>query len=211
MGTATTGNITVVMAPTIASDTRTPGRSLVGAVAILAGIGLLVLGMPRLLSGMVTSDMRSGDAPVAARALDQATALVADGEMMVELAVLEQRLGRPASDIIALLRKALARSPANPKGWALLASLLSSGGDMPGALQALRLSYLAGPVVPELMAGRLTLAMALLNDMDAETRALTARQVRLAWKIDPQPVIGLMQRPGLTLFLTEALGAQDQD
>jgi|GEM_PF-5264434 len=208
---AITGNITAAMAPITASDTRTPGRSLLGAVAILAGLGLLALGVPRLLSGMVTLEVRSGDEPAAARALDQATALVADGEMMVEQAVIEQRLGRPAPEIIALLKTGLAQSPANPKGWALLASLLSTSGDRPAAVQALRLSYLAGPVVPDLMTGRLTLAMALLDDLDEETRGLTARQVRLAWKIDPRPVITLMQRPGLTVFLTEALGAQEQD
>jgi predicted Zn-dependent protease len=203
------------MAPITASDTRTPGRSLVGAVAILAGIGLLALGVPRFLSGMVTLDLRAGasaqDDQAAARALDQATAVIADGEMMVEQAVIEQRLARPAADVIALLKTALAHSPANPKGWALLASLLLKTGDRPAALQALRLSYLAGPVVPELMAARLSLAMALLDGMDVETRALTARQVRLTWMIDPKPVIDLMQRPGLTAFLTEALGAQEPD
>lgn len=208
---ATTGNITVVMAPITQSEGRTAGRSLVGAVAVLAGIGLLALGVPRLLSGMVTLDVRSADEPAAIRALDQATALVADGEMMVEQAVLEQRLGRPIPETIALLQSGLAQSPANPKGWALLAGLLSTSGDQAAAVRALRLSYLSGPVVPDLMAGRLTLAMALLDSMDAETKGLTARQVRLAWKIDPQPIIELMQRPALTAFLTEALGEQDQD
>lgn len=209
------GSITAAMAPITPTETRTPGRLWVGAVAMLAGPGLLALGVPRLLSGLVTLEVRSGEATpdhlaAAARALEQATALVPDGELMVERAILEQRLGRPNAQTIQMLREALTRSPANPKGWALLASLLSVEGDRPGAIRALRLSYLAGPVVPDLMAGRLTFALSLLEGMDADMKALTARQVRMAWKIDPKPILPLMQRPELTGFLAEALGS-DQD
>ncbi|MFD2264719.1 hypothetical protein ACFSM5_17575 [Lacibacterium aquatile] len=180
---------------------------------MLAGVGLLALAVPRLMSGLATLEVNAGDASAdhmaaAVRALNRATSLVPNGELMIERAALELRLGRPPSEIIPILQEALGHSLANPKGWALLASLLRSEGDVPGAVRALRLSFLTGPVVPELMAGRLELALSLLDGMNGEMLELTARQVRLAWKIDSKPIISLIQRPELTGFLTQALGTE---
>lgn len=192
------------------------------------GAALVWLGVPRLIAALETldaraviRDARAGHPPppdrlaAAAADLDAAQRWVEDGETMSDrgfLLVQQARALPPGPERAAVLDRAtrateagLAAAPAQPSAWARLAWLHVTRGDVVAAIPALRLSLLTGPVAPALMASRLELGLELLSAMDADTRNLLRRQVRLLWIVSPETVAALSRKPDTGGFVLDAL------
>ncbi|MBK1663173.1 hypothetical protein CKO38_00585 [Rhodospirillum rubrum] len=108
--------------------------------------------------------------------------------------------------------RGLALAPANASAWARLAALRANVGDRDGAAAALRVSFLAGPVVPALTASRLDLALALLPALDGETRVLLDRQIRITWILEPARIARLAEDRRLGRLIGLALdGVSEED
>lgn len=205
-----------------------PRRLGAAVVAVALGGALVWLGAPRLIAALggldaraVIWDARAGRAPpperlaAAAAELDAAQRWAEDGEAMSDrgfLLVQQARATPPGPERGALLDRAarvteaaLAVAPAQPSAWARLAWLHVARGDAAAAIPALRLSLLTGPVAPALMGSRLELGLDLLSLMDADTRGLLRRQVRLLWIVSPETVAALSRRPDTGGFVLDAL------
>lgn len=108
---------------------------------------------------------------------------------------------------LPVLEAALALAPGDPNGWLWLARLRLKDGKSAAAGQALRMSLLAGQVVPEMMRTRLRLGLDLYPVLDADTQRLVQRQVRLVWVIYPQDIPQLLTVQAYRPVVTEALAA----
>lgn len=104
-----------------------------------------------------------------------------------------------------VLEAALATAPGDPNGWLWLARLRLKDGDRVAAGQALRVSLLAGQVVPEMMRARLKVGLDLYSVLDADTQRLVQRQVRLVWMLYPTDIPPLLTIAAYRPVLTEAL------
>lgn len=197
-------------------------------VAVALGAGLVGLGLPRLVSALLTIDARAvlwearsgGALPTerlasAAADLDAAQRWVSDGEVLSDrgfLLVRQAQATPPGPERAALLDQAaaataagLAAAPAQPSAWARLAWLHMVRGDRASAVPALRMSLLTGPVAPALMASRLDLGLSLLPVLDADTHTLLRRQIRLVWVVAPDTIATMAQNKETGGFVRDAL------
>lgn len=198
---------------------RLPRRSWSGlAVGAVLGLGLTVLGAPRLAASLAALDaaavlpaarggqpVSSADLTAAAAGLERAAHWVTDGGLTTDrgyllLAAAEQ--AQSEDERARLLTAAeqataagLALAPGQPSAWARLAYLRWRRGDGPAAAAALRLSFLSGATTPPLMESRLALAVELLAHFDADTRALLERQARLFWVLAPDRAAAWARNP----------------
>jgi len=190
-------------------------------VALVSGLALILLAVPRLIAAVEglegrevlwdSQGMPSGSSlPLTEdRLLAGADSLAAQtkweesGEAESDRGLLLLRAANLSRDPVRhrdLLRQArvaseagLALAPGQPSTWARLAALRLDEGDGAGAALALRLSLMSGPVVPPLMTSRLALALRLLPVLKEGDAELLRRQVRLAWVLDPDGVAALAE------------------
>lgn len=99
----------------------------------------------------------------------------------------------------------LSVAPGEPGAWLRLSWLRRRRGDVPGALAALRLSWLSGSFAPSIMMSRLEFALPMRAMMDEEMNELLRRQVRLAWVAMPTAVADAARRPEFGPLVREAL------
>lgn len=201
------------------------GAALVGVGLALGGV---CLGAPAVLAawsavgarGTLCDVWAGAPVPIGALAaaeqdLVQANQWTREGGRDADrgLLILHQAQAVPEGDTRqALLAKAeaatvagLAAAPGQPGVWARLAYLRKARGDGHGAVAALRLSFLSGSFVPEIMVSRLQFALTLFPVMDSEMVALVRRQVRLTWVVAPDTVTALGARRDVGPMVQEAL------
>lgn len=215
--------------------TARPSHSGPAVVAGLAGLVLLGLSAPSLLSGVLTLDARSvlwdvyaGETISADRLTAAAADLAAglrwtpDGELQGDRSLVLLRAAEAAKtaaerrelleQATASAMAALASAPGQPGLWARLAYLRLLQGEPAAAAAALRLSMLSGAFVPAMMASRIELGLRLLPALDPETVELLRRQIRLFWLVEPNRVAELSERPEAGDIVREALnGLTDAD
>ncbi|WP_313412067.1 hypothetical protein [Rhodospirillum rubrum] len=222
------------------SEPRSAGAAKRAVVPGLAGLAvaliLIGLALPRCLAAWndragasVLWDLRAGKpAPesevlaAAGQSLVASASRLPRGEALADGGYLLARAAESAADparrlalsrsALAATERGLALAPANASAWARLAVLRVGAGDREGAAAALRLSFLAGPVVPALTASRLDLAFALLPALDGETRALLDRQIRITWILEPARIARLAEDRRLGFLIGRALdGVSEED
>jgi hypothetical protein len=95
------------------------------------------------------------------------------------------RAARAFEQAEVLFTESLAREPARPEAWYVLAWLrLARSGDAAGAAAALRMSYRVAPLRPSLADLRAPLGLLLLDRLDPESRHLLHRELRLVARDD---------------------------
>lgn len=197
--------------------------------AFVVGLCIIALAAPRFVSEIILLPARTrivdiqagkeagepGELAGMAAAMETAGDWTGDGRLIADGGLLLMRQAALTTDQAErplLLRRALAlteaglrRSPAHPVGWTRLAALRIALGEPEKAAQALRLSLLTGPVVPQIAASRLTQGLALLPYLDSDTRQLLARQVRFLHASQPQQLETLATNPAAAQFIQQAL------
>lgn len=225
MGMGTMANIMGAMAATTLTDPKGRASGAGAAVLAVAVGGLLVLaGAARLWAVWQAEPARVGletvqsspETPHPALLLEIAQSLADAGRLgpvIVPWATSDQggslealmriSAGDPAG--LPTLEAALRAAPGDPNGWLWLARLRAKDGNLAAAGQALRVSLLAGQVLPEKMRGRLRLALDLYPTLDADTQHLIQRQVGLVWVIYPQDIPALLAVQAYRSVIIEAL------
>lgn len=203
------------------------GRSVSALLALTVGGLLCLSGAARLWSvwqaepariGLETLQRGGAADETPALLLEIADALAESGRMAPYIvpwatsdrggsleALMRQRAGDPSATIV--LEAALGQAAGDPSGWVRLARLRLKDGKLVEAGQALRVALLAGQVVPEAMLPRLRLGLDLYPVLDADTRQLVQRQVRLVWVLSPQEIPQLLTVQAYVQVITEALAA----
>jgi hypothetical protein len=183
---------------------------------------LIVLALPRLVSSVImlpvepimdalqagrpVSDedlQRFASRSAAARrfssagrlATDLAAAKLAQAERLPTRAQSERR--ELVEDAAALLEEGLAATPANSFAWARLAyarTVLEGPGA--GAVDAWRMSVLTAPAETRLTVWRTRLGVALLAQFREGDRDLLDRQIRFAWRSDPERLAAFAKSGG---------------
>lgn len=191
---AAAGTFVLAAGPFVAALTEHPIRPVLWAL-----YGGQTVEPARLVAAADTLALARQRYALPAYSLDRGLLLTAAG-----MALPGERAALLQAAAIATER-GLRDSPGQPSAWARLAWLRQEAGDRPGAGAALRLSMLTGANVPALMRSRLVLGLSLLDQLDAETRALLERQVRWTWIIVPREVEALAPDPVAGAFLAAAL------
>ncbi|MQP68445.1 hypothetical protein GE253_24300 [Niveispirillum sp. SYP-B3756] len=197
--------------------------------AFVVGLCIIALAAPRFVSEIILLSARTrivdiqsgkeagepGELAGMAAAIETAGDWTGDGRLIADGGLLLMRqaaLTTNQAERLLLLRRALAltetglrRSPAHPVGWTRLVALRFALGEPEKAAQALRLSLLTGPVVPQITASRLTQGLTLLPYLDPDTRQLLARQVRFLHSSQPQQLETLATTPAAAQFIQQAL------
>ncbi|MDX2104296.1 MAG: hypothetical protein SF002_17355 [Alphaproteobacteria bacterium] len=221
---------TIAATPIIMAADR-PGPIWIGLFGALA-IGLAALAAPRAISAYHALEARpilwslaAGERPSAVD-LTQAIAALEAARSAHDSASLASDQGRlrmallprdpsvvELEALVTLTEATLRRAPVNPSLWARLAWLRYRL-DQPAAAvrAALRLSFLTGPVVPELMITRLGLALAVLDASDREFTGLVHHSIRQSWVLYPAETLALGNRHpepigAAMLAITEAFRA----
>ncbi|HYN38667.1 MAG TPA: hypothetical protein VES39_05400, partial [Rhodospirillales bacterium] len=187
-------------------DTETRRRLIAVPVALCAVV-LIALGLPRMISVLVSSD---GE-PVLRRLQEQqpvpleelrtlidaqesAAFWVSNGRVLTDLGLgallLSENLprGDPAAatalqQAIVALEEGVARAPANPYAWSRLAYARAlAEGWSPRAVAALRLALITAPYEPRLLWSRLRMAFLAWPEMTIDDREVVFQQVRWAWQ-----------------------------
>lgn len=237
MGMATTGiimaDIVNIMVNNSATTIRPPQNRRAAFLGAAVAVSLLSFGLPRLIGAGLSLEARGtlwnayDNVAIADKTLTAAIdGLVSarrwsdDGTMDIQrglLLTLKANRYPPGSERDQLYQEAsrateagLTRAPGDPSAWYRLAQLRRLTGNDDGAVAALRLSFLAGAMVPELMAPRLELAFSLLSHIDAEAMPLLTRQIRLTWVVAPDFVSNLSGQ-GHAALIQEALAFLGQE
>lgn len=190
---------------------RAKPRRTTALVGLGLGLALLSGGGPALLAALAARDadpalnqfyagniLAAPDRDAAIAALNQADFWQRDARRAIIRAFLT---GGPAE----ALQSALAGAPGEPSAWFLLARQRLERNDRGGAAAALRLSLLAGAMVPPLMVPRLDMIIALQTDLPPDIASMLARQVRLTWVIAPEAVLIRLNTPGAAELIIPAL------
>jgi hypothetical protein len=117
-------------------------------------------------------------------------------------------------DAVALLEEGLAAMPANGFGWAQLAQArLLQEGPGPEALAAWRMSVLTAPAEPQLALWRARLGTGLALHFVEGDQALLDRQIRFAWRWDPERLAAYAKSAGPQVLgaVRAALDDQPED
>jgi hypothetical protein len=209
--------------PEAAAPVAAPWRRRGEAFLPLAvGACLVVLGLPRLISAVVTEPvqptleaLQAGDR-VSEEGLARLTGRAAlarnfssSGRVAVELAAaklaqaarLPERAqterGELVQDAVALLEEGLAAMPANGFGWAQLAQArLLQDGPGPAAVDAWRMSVLTAPAEPQLALWRARSGIGLASHFIEGDHALLDRQIRFAWQAEPERLAAYAKSAG---------------
>lgn len=168
-------------------------RLLLAAAGMAAAL-MLVLAVPRVIGGSLAAL-----APPAGAGADTLPALAAAQGWAWSARVAELQVWRAAAsgapELRPLVEQALARAPINPTHWTLLADQRQRAGDTAGAIDAMRMSLIAGPIDPALAPYRLMVALPLRDAMATDDRALLDRQIQLSYVLRPAHVGRLMGDP----------------
>lgn len=199
-------------------------------LAVLAA-GLLGLGVPRTIDTVL--QLRAGGAEdlsnasnfddlatqsVDATRLEQIDSRYHDPAASIRAGTIQFVLAAGAGDAdraqiaaaIANLESGLARAPADPKGWMMLALARSELGDADGARLALRSSIAIAPHDPTLALARAELGLKLLSDLPPEEWELVSEQIRIAAASHFDGLVKYVQDGGDLTPITTAL-AGDPD
>lgn len=200
----------------------------VALVSGLLGVLLLLLAVPGVVSGFYASIARGvvweveQKHPVSAVRLAEGVAALAQSNrwepsaerMSMQAFLMVRQSEKSVTDVErerlllearTVVEKSLALGPIQPHAWTMLGVLRQRAGDLDGAVQAMRLSFLSGAVVPTLMVSRLETALTLRAWMDADTLDLLRRQIRLVWVLSPQDIATISADPVLGVLVREAL------
>lgn len=200
----------------------------VALVGGLLGVLLLLLAVPGVVSGFYASIARGviweveQKHPVSAARLAEGVAALAQSNrwepsaerMSMQAFLMVRQAEKSVTDVErdrlllearSVTEDALALGPIQPHAWTMLAVLRQQAGDLEGAVQAMRLSFLSGTVVPPLMVSRLETALTLRAWMNADTLDLLRRQIRLVWVLSPQDIATISADPVLGVLVREAL------
>lgn len=209
-----TMSITQNKADSVSQGGRKRAPILPVAVMGLAGLALLVFGIPQFVAGvLVAGDQNTlwdlaRQRPVAWNDLAAAVAAREDADRWMPTADREAERGlllirqaeaapegserdRLFAAAAEAIERSLSRGPVQPHGWAVLAVLRERAGNRQGAADALRLSLLSGAFDPDLMIWRLRIGMRLLPVLSDETRALLTGQIRKVWVMAPDEIARL--------------------
>lgn len=214
-----------------ASEGRPRWRRLPAAViALVAGLVLLTLAVPRTIAALVMlpgdpilnavqggGEVSQSDLEVLMGSREAALAWIDSGRVWTDLGLARLRLARKAGfsgvegrrlldDAISALRQGLALAPANPFAWARLGYVqLVRHGRSQAVAEALKMSMLTGSHLPRLMFSRLRLSLTTWRYFDGEEREMVKRQVRLAWKASPKKLVRLADRQNARRIVRRAL------
>lgn len=184
-------------------------RLLIGAAAVVMGLFLIVLAVPRTLSAIelarakpVYDRLQAGETGIDDTTLESTiadmtrafgrTAEPVYGNMLTYLhmvhadrtrdrAVAEQRLGLAAN----VARETIRHSPSNVVAWSMLAMALDSRDPRdPATLAALARSIHVAPYDPRLLGFRIALAMRHWQKLDEQSRKLAGSQIRRIGELD---------------------------
>ncbi len=203
----------------------------------LAG-ALLAAGVPRLIAAVAALQgdpalalIRAGERPTAAgvaRIVDgRAMALewAPDGRAQVEIGAVLLALAEPAdaaaapgaaagklfTGAAARLRAGLARAPADPQAWYLLATA-SAVLERPGeAVRSLRMSFRADPHTTRFGSARILLGVRLWDGSDRNLRASVLREMRTWFRLQPGEAMQTALRTGSLPLLRQALAGDAED
>lgn len=209
-------------------------RRLVAAAALVAGLSLAALALPRAVAGFLMLPGEAdvvrihdldpiGEAALARMAATRENALgwVSDGRLWTELALarlmsVERRsIVRSDADLGPVRRalmRGLAVSPVNPYAWSRLAYVeYATAGAGAAVAATLPAAILTGPSERRLYLLRAELGMRLYPRLAPEDRPLVLRQIDLAWRRDPFRTLGAAHGAGRVDLLRRALdGAPGQ-
>ncbi|HEY3917056.1 MAG TPA: hypothetical protein VGL83_04655 [Stellaceae bacterium] len=163
-----------------------------GLLALLAA-ALLLLGLPRLIdTALVLATATTASDPAAARreaaSLEGIDRWWHDPFARIRAATLrfQSAAGTPGADPAEIERaiddfqSGLARAPADPQAWLLLALARYQDHDLAGAQLAWRSSVLIAPYAPALLLARAETALKLWPALDPDDRQLAEEQIRMA-------------------------------
>jgi hypothetical protein len=227
-----------IIGNTISNDPAGRGRAGAAAsrwasamLALLVGIALLALGLPRLEAALIVlpatpalealSAGRSVDRrtlEAAARAHERALSFAADtanAEALGRLRLAEVSLQDPAAPAdrealnrsIAALRQSLALAPASPYRWLDLAFAEGlAAGIGPAVLPALRMSVATGPYTRGLLMRRLGLGLRVWTSLDPTTRGVLEADIRALGRDNPYMLAVFAKQQYAAATIRRALG-----
>jgi tetratricopeptide (TPR) repeat protein len=198
-------------------------------LAVLAA-GLLGLGVPRTIDTVL--QLRAGGAEdlsnasnfddLAMQSVDAARLERIDGRFhdpaaSIRAGTIQFVLAAGAGDdadhaqidtAIANLESGLARAPADPKGWMMLALARAQRGNSDGARLALRSSIAIAPQDPTLALARAELGLKLLSVLPPEEWELVSEQIRIAAASQFDGLVKYVQDGGDLTPITTALAGE---
>ncbi|TWT14982.1 hypothetical protein [Reyranella sp. CPCC 100927] len=205
---------------TLDPDRRRPARLFVALVAMLGGVMLLALGIPRLLAAIELLDARSiaeravvNDTTVAnpqiesaALALQHALQWQDDADLMALLAAVRlAQAGRAADDAALaaerlsqaaeIARRAIRQSPAHPTAWTILALALQARDPRdPLFATALQRAIAVAPFDPRYLVQRIEMACRYWHLLDEPARQLALAEIRALADRDLRTLVALAKR-----------------
>ena len=190
---------------------RSRGRAWAAATALVAGVVLIALSVPRLGGGVVAAagegtlaEMGRGERVLGTeimRAIESRTASLGwheSGRGWSDLGALylsrshewgyRSRAGAAYLDhAIAAFRSGLALAPAQPFAWMMLTqATVARHGAAARPAPLLRMAIITAPGEPALVLPRVAMGLALWHRLTPEIRALISHQVRIAARHAPE-------------------------
>ncbi len=209
------------------SNTGAWSRGTAIGLALLLGVSILWIGMPRLVAAFL---LLPGDGPVkrlqaqkpvTAKKLadligsrENALEWVTSGRLRTDLALGRLMLGSgegqiPPSQIdksVRDLKAGLAVAPANPYAWARLAVAEQlAGGPSPSVASALVMSVITGPYEPDLIPLRLELGFQNWRHLSPQDRELVRQQIRYGWVRSTKRILEISRAPRSLAIIRAAL------
>ncbi len=130
-------------------------------------------------------------------------AVDADPSVLITRAEAASRAGMPAAVAVALGREGLKASPAQTRGWLLMAQTVNPA----MATRALTMSTYSGPFEYYSLSARVRVTQKLLPYLSGDDRSIALRQVKNFWSQDMfrRNLLQLMSSPGGPQLMSEAL------
>ena len=209
------------------SNTDVWSRGAAIGIALLLGVSILWLGVPRLVAAFLllpgdgTVKRIQAKMPVTEKKLaelvssrENALEWVTSGRLRTDLALGRLMLGRgegqiPSSQInqsIRDLKAGLAVAPANPYAWARLAVAEQlAGGPSTSVASALVMSVVTGPYEPDLIPLRLDLGFQNWRHLSSRDRDLVRQQIRFGWVRSKKRILEMSRDPRSLAIIRAAL------
>jgi hypothetical protein len=181
----------------MASLALLPGDN--GLEQLRAGRQITLDGVERLLAGRRAALGWVDDA--AAHRDIGAVLLVLAGSDMPRATSSDELAERARDELL----RSLALAPVQAEGWDLLVTTELGLGNVPEAVQALRLSYRSDPHPGSLARVRAPKAMLLWDELDAPLRAQVRRELRSLFRREPRAAVDAAARVQGLAILREAL------
>ncbi|NJO55626.1 MAG: hypothetical protein HC834_03860 [Rhodospirillales bacterium] len=211
-------------------------RLCAAVLMLIAGAAILFVAAPRTIAAVVSGagepiirqinkheDVSAQDLQTVIDAQRRGLFWAKDADMEMKLGLAhmllaeKQAVNDPARAIHLeqarqALRTSVARAPANPYPWTLLAytEFLITAKWAEPAIAALRMSILTGPHEPRMVWSRLRLSLIAWDSLGEQDRDLVMEQLRYAWELEPDTVVKLVQNLNATNLLRAALIADKE-